>query len=287
MKKIKKREIAMISVIIVLISAAAVSAIWKINKHKAFDASAAIIDRDPEYSDYLGKKIGILKGSSFEEQSYKYFPESEYRYYNSLDDLIPALSNGDIDCFISDEPILRMVTADDPKISYIDDVLKAELYSFVFQKDSEKGRLICDQFDLMLAGMTTDGSLEELEEKWFDNNGSAEISDRELSGENGELDVFVVPTNAPFAYISDGELVGYAVELIYIFCREYGYSVRFEQENISSGLEGISSGKYDIGADPVTITTARQGSFLFSDPIYRGGITIAVRRSDFYESTEE
>lgn len=285
MNKKEKRELAVIFVILVL-TAAVVMAI-SINKHKASAASAAIVEREPEYSDYLGKKIGILKGSSFEEQSYKYFPGSEYRYYDSLGDLIPALSGGDIDCFISDEPILRMVTADDPEISYIDEVLKAELYSFVFQKDSEKGSMICDQFNLMLAGMTTDGSLEELEEKWFDNNGSAKISDMELSGENGELVVFVIPTNAPFAYISDGELVGYAIELIYMFCREYGYSVRFEQENISSGLEGISSGKYDIGADPVTITSARQESVLFSDPIYRGGITIAVRKSDFYGNAEQ
>ena len=103
MNKKEKRELAVIFVILVL-TAAAVMAI-SINKHKASAASAAVIEREPEYSDYLGKKIGVLKGSSFEEQSYKYFPASEYCYYDSLGDLIPALSGGDIDCFISDEPI--------------------------------------------------------------------------------------------------------------------------------------------------------------------------------------
>ncbi len=34
------------------------------------------------YEDYNRKKIGILTGTNMEQESYKYFPDSEYFYYD-------------------------------------------------------------------------------------------------------------------------------------------------------------------------------------------------------------
>ena len=102
-----------------------------------------------------------------------------------------------------------------------------------------------------------------------------------VTGENGDVRVFVVSTNVPFSYVGEGnELKGYAVELVYMFCRKYGYSPDIEQVNVGAGILGVSTGKYDFGAGNITVTDERKESMRFSDPIYHGGIALAVRTED-------
>ena len=237
------------------------------------------------YKDYIGKRVGILTGSSFEEPTFEFLPDSEYFYFDSFSDLIMALAKNKIDCFIEDEPLLRVAAIDHPELSYLPEILKEDKYSFCFQKNGEKAELLQKQFNEMIAELEADGTMESLRAKWYDGDAaSAEIDRSGITGENGTLNVFVNPLNVPTAMIVDGELKGYAVELMTMFCRKYGYDCKYEQANISSGLAGIASGIYDVGANNVTVTPEREESVRFSDPVYYGGISLAVRKSDL-EST--
>ena len=237
------------------------------------------------YKDYVGKRVGILTGSSFEQPTFEFLPDSEYFYFDSFSDLIMALVNNKIDCFIEDEPLLRAAAIDNPELSYLPEILKEDKYSFCFQKNGEKAELLQKQFNEMIAELEADGTMESLRKKWYDGDASAAMIDRSgITGENGTLNVFVNPLNVPTAMIVDGELKGYAVELMTMFCRKYGYDCKYEQANISSGLAGIASGIYDVGANNVTVTPEREESVRFSDPIYYGGISLAVRKSDIYKS---
>ena len=196
-----------------------------------------------------------------------------------------ALAMNKIDCFIEDEPLLRAAAIDHPELSYLPEILKEDKYSFCFQKNGEKAELLQKQFNEMIAELEADGTMESLRKKWYDGDASAAMIDRSgITGENGTLNVFVNPLNVPTAMIVDGELKGYAVELMTMFCRKYGYDCKYEQANISSGLAGIASGIYDVGANNVTVTPEREESVRFSDPIYYGGISLAVRKSDIYKS---
>ena len=233
------------------------------------------------YKDYVGKRVGILTGSSFEQPTFEFLPDSEYFYFDSFSDLIMALTNNKIDCFIEDEPLLRSAAIDHPELSYLPEILKEDKYSFCFQKNGEKAELLQKQFNEMIAELEADGTMESLRKKWYDGDASAAMIDRSgITGENGTLNVFVNPLNVPTAMIVNGELKGYAVELMTMFCRKYGYDCKYEQANISSGLAGIASGIYDVGANNVTVTPEREESVRFSDPIYYGGISLAVRKSD-------
>ena len=237
------------------------------------------------YKDYAGKRVGILTGSSFEQPTFEFLPDSEYFYFDSFSDLIMALAMNKIDCFIEDEPLLRAAAIDHPELSYLPEILKEDKYSFCFQKNGEKAELLQKQFNEMIAELEADGTMESLRKKWYDGDASAAMIDRSgITGENGTLNVFVNPLNVPAAMIVDGELKGYAVELMTMFCRKYGYDCKYEQANISSGLAGIASGIYDVGANNVTVTPEREESVRFSDPIYYGGISLAVRKSDIYKS---
>ncbi|MBR1736563.1 MAG: transporter substrate-binding domain-containing protein [Firmicutes bacterium] len=45
-------------------------------------------------------------------------------------------------------------------------------------------------------------------------------------------------------------------------------------------MSAYQQGIYDIGANSITVTEERKESVRFSEPIYKGGITVAVRAVD-------
>ncbi|MBR1443239.1 MAG: ABC transporter permease subunit [Firmicutes bacterium] len=240
------------------------------------------------YEDYVGKRVGILTGSSFEENTFEYLPDSEYLYYDSLSDLILALSQNKIDCFVHDEPVLRWAVKEHDDIDYIKKVIKEDNYSFAFQKEGERGELLKNQFNEMLGELSEKGELEKLKDKWFGDDESLKTMDYSgITGENGNVNIFVVSTNIPFCYVGgNNELKGYAVELSYMFCRKYGYKPNFDQVKTAAGLVGISTGKYDMGANSITVTEERKESVRFSDPVYTGGIALAVRTEDLSNQSQ-
>ncbi|MBQ9482947.1 MAG: ABC transporter permease subunit [Ruminiclostridium sp.] len=235
----------------------------------------------PDISDYNGKRIGIVTGSSFEQPTLVNFPDSTYFYYDSLSDLILALQQNNIDGFVQDEPVLKMVCSEHPGIGYFADCLRTDTYSFGFQKTGAKSEKLQKQFNEMLDELDKNGTLDEMKKKWFSSEISGLTIDRSgITGENGTISVAVNTSNVPFALISNGEINGYAVELVTMFCRRYGYDCKYDQVSTASGLAGLASGVYDIYANNTAVTPERAESIAFSEPIYEGGITLAVRASE-------
>ena len=283
MRKNTKKVDAIIIAVIVLIIAAIVLKIFlsKDESESTSNNTSDTVNKLTSAADYNGKIIGILTGSSFEPPTLENFPKSQYLYFDSISDLILALQQNKIDGFVHDEPVLRNAFIDYPDLTYFPEMLKNDIYSFAFPKDSEKHKKLLNQFNEMIAELTSSGEIEKMKKIWFSSeNKNYKIDKSGLTGENGKLTFAVNSTNVPCAMIVDGELEGYAVELAYKFCRKYGYDCQFEQGNIASCLAGITSGKYDICANNCTVTKERQESMLFSDPVYYGGITLAVRSKD-------
>ena len=96
----KKVDILTIIVIVLIIAGILLKAILPENNETVSNSGSAQ-QEELTYKNYIGKKIGILTGSSFEVPSFEYFPDSEYIYYESLSDLIMALQRNKIDCFIN------------------------------------------------------------------------------------------------------------------------------------------------------------------------------------------
>ena len=99
--------------------------------------------RNVTYKDYNGKKIGIATGTNLEAESIRYFPDSEYLYFDGYPNLNTALENGVIDAFLGDEPALRCIHAEQPQIDYINQRLTNNYYSFAVRKDDESEKELC------------------------------------------------------------------------------------------------------------------------------------------------
>ena len=76
-----------------------------------------------------------MSGTHLDTESFHYFPDSEYFYYDGYADLNSALENHLIDAYLGDEPSLKSIHAQQPQIDYIKERLTNNKYSFAFRKD--------------------------------------------------------------------------------------------------------------------------------------------------------
>ncbi|MBR5089903.1 MAG: ABC transporter permease subunit [Ruminiclostridium sp.] len=278
----KKVDIIIVTVILLLIAGGMLFALLMNNEQQNSYVSADTNgDGILSYKDYIGKRIGLTTGSSFEDIVVDYFPDSEYVYMESVSDMIVALEQNHIDAFLSDEPNARMIHSENSSLDYIKRPLVNDDYSFMFNKDSEGSEDLLRQFNDFLRELKDSGRFDKMMEKWFGHDDPAKTFDRTpSSGKNGELVVAGVPNNAPFCYFLNNEFTGCAVEIITLFGQKYEYSIKFEQPNVAALIAGVTSGKYDIAIGSISVTEERKDSAYFSDTVYNGGVMLMVRAED-------
>ena len=239
------------------------------------------------YEDYNGKNIGILTGTNMEAESFKYFPDSKYFYYDGYPNLNTALENGVIDAYLADEPAMKSIHAQQPQIDYIKERLTHNEYSFAFRKNDPAEKKLLDQFNQFMQKIRADGTLAEIDSIWFGTDESKKVVDMsDLTGENGTLHVVTTSTDEPFSYIKDGKNVGYDIDVTVRFCRECGYALVLGDVTFQTRIPALESGQYEF-TTTMNVTPERKEAVLFSEPVSEGGIVVAVRSEDLAENASE
>jgi len=269
--------------IIVVVLAALVVAIAArviIGGNRDANSPAVAAPAEVTYADYNGKKIGILTGTNMEAESFKYFPDSEYFYFDGYTNMNAALENRVIDAYLADEPAMKSIHAQQPGIDYIKQRLTHNSYSFAFRKDDPAEEKLRDQFNEFLRGLKADGTYAEIDATWFGTDESKKVVDMSgLTGENGTIHVITTSTDAPFSYIKDGKNVGYDIDVAVRFCRACGYAIEIGDVDFQARIPALASGQYEF-TTTMNVTPEREESVLFSDPVSEGGIVVAVRSED-------
>lgn len=241
------------------------------------DAAAA---KEPAWAAYNGKRLGVITGGLMEKIAHTYFPDSEYLYLTGYPDCIAALLAGKIDAYPGDEPGLKTVHAEQPRIDYIRERITNQEYSFAFRKDDPKSAALCEELNAFLALCRADGTIQELDDIWFGADEDRKVVDMSgLTGENGTIRVVTTSTDMPFSYIKDGKNVGYDIDLVVRFCRYAGYQLELGDVDFAARIPAVQSGKFDFSTD-MNVTPERQEAVLFSDPTSYGGVVLAVLKAE-------
>ena len=228
-----------------------------------------------------GKSIGIQTGTSFAQIVESNLPDSRIFYYNSVPDLVAALTGNKIDGFPIDEPVIKYIMGENKKVAYIPEKLDPFDFAFVFRKD-EKGKRLRDQISEFLTQLKADETLDDLEEIWFGADESKKVlPDYEsFPAENGVLELATEAANPPFDYVSGGYITGYEIDIAARFCEKYGYGLEVNDMGFDAILPSVQSGKFDFGCATITITEERAENVYFSEPDYSGGVVFAIRSED-------
>ena len=269
--------------IIVIVLAALAVAVGAVNALGGGSRGATTAAQPPaevSYADYNGRTIGILTGTNLEAESFKYFPDSQYLYFDGYPNINAALQNRVIDAFLLDEPAAKSIHAQQPQIDYIKDRLTHNSYSFAFRKNDPAEQKLRDEFNEFLKGIKDDGPYAEIDAIWFGTDESKKVVDMSgLTGENGTIHVVTTSTDEPFSYIKDGQHVGYDIDVTVRFCRARGYALEIGDVDFQARIPALESGQYEF-TTTMNVTPEREETVLFSDPVSEGGIVVAVRSED-------
>ncbi|MBQ9510538.1 MAG: transporter substrate-binding domain-containing protein [Clostridia bacterium] len=239
--------------------------------------------------------IGVLTGSNFPEHVNHALPEAKLLYYNTLADEINALKKGKISAVALDEPVARNIMAQDSSVTMISQILEPLDYGFIFCK-SDRGEKLRNQLNEFILKIKSDGTMESLQKKWFDNisvSSSDMLDYRQLPDINGKISLTTIQ-NPPFSFIIDELQCGYDIELFALFCRENGYALDVTDVSMDAVIPSIQSEKFDAACCGISITEERKESVLFSEPNYSGGTVLLVLKeleekngTDFFSSIKD
>jgi len=96
-------------------------------------------------------------------------------------------------------------------------------------------------------------------------------------GETQELQV-VTRKAPPIVDMDQGQLGGFAIDIWNSIAQRLQVATRYQvAPDVAALLERVRSGKADIGVGAISITSAREREFDFSEPILNAGLQIMVR----------
>ena len=228
-----------------------------------------------------GKRIGIQTGTTFDKIVLEALPDAQIHYFNNYTDMAAALETHKIDAFPGEEPVMRLMLAENDRLAMLDDRLDSFELGIALAK-TESGNRLRDEMNTWLAKMKESGELEKLIEKWTDGPESEKtIPDyTSFPAEKGTLQMATEAAYAPMDYYRGGEIVGLEVDLAARFCKDNGYRMVLQALNFDGVLPAVQSGKADFAMASIAITEEREESVTFTDSYYSSGTVMIVLREE-------
>ena len=138
-----------------------------------------------------------------------------------------AVVSNKVEGFPGDEPVLKMIVTENPKLKILEDRLENFEFGVIFPK-SAKGDSLKREVDQWIAQAKKSGELEKLSARWTTAPESEKtMPDRaSLSATKGTLVMVTEGAYPPMTYYRDNQLVGMEIELAIRFCESAGYGFR-------------------------------------------------------------
>jgi polar amino acid transport system substrate-binding protein len=234
-----------------------------------------VIDaRITDLSQLAGKKVGILTGSSFDSVLKRHIPEAVPEYFNSFADQTAALLGGKIAGYLVDEPMARDIMNNTDGMTYLKKMLRSDDYAFAFARTQID---LQEQVNAILKEMRDKGAIKKLDDKWLGNVETAKVlPDFKHESKEGIIRFATNSHSAPFAYVKDGKIVGYDIEMAAVIAEKLGRKLEIIDMDFAAIIPSLVTGKTDMAGACITVTKERAKSVLFSTPTYSGGVVLIV-----------
>lgn len=146
------------------------------------------------------------------------------------------------------------------------------------------------QLDAYIEKGMSDGSFKVMSDYWYDHADEGRTFDYSSLDDRNGIIYFGTRTAKPFSFLKDNLWTGYTIEVIYNFCKEYGYGIKIDDySDVNSAVLATSEGKCDIGGANISITEERGKSVDFSSVYYHNNIGVVINNSnrDKYKTLDD
>jgi len=226
--------------------------------------------------DINGLRMAIPTGSCHEQTAKKMFPDCTFDYY-TYQTVYDAIINKKADVTLVEYPAAVSATKqlEDLAMMEVPNMLSENAFGFPIQTND-----LYNDFNTFLTELSNNGTIKELNKKWFDDLSTENIDWNILTGKNGTLNVAIITNNTPYAFYSNNQITGLEPEIIYLYCLSKGYNVEFAELELSGILAALNTGNCDFAAGSITITEERKESIKFTVPYYSSNIYAVLRKED-------
>lgn len=224
-------------------------------------------------------RIGVMTGSTGEAIAAARFPKADIKSFDDVMDAVAALKSGQLDGVITGFPAALQVTKKNPELGPLPDVLAHEETAIAVRKDSGALRAALDE---LLAGFAADGTLADLDRRWFKPDLSPYEEPTIPLPESGEpLRVGVSATREPFSFVDmTGRISGHDGELARRLAKGLGRPLEFSNMKFMALIPALQSGKVDLIVTGMTASAERRKSVDFTRPYYANRQVLIVRRAE-------
>ena len=225
--------------------------------------------------DFTNRPIGLNKSSVYAEVLRKRLMARPV-LYTTMNEGLNDLRGGKIDGFLVDLYIARELTAEAQNF----DLRIIEIPDNAFLTNigaCSHDRILIERFNLFLRKIQADGTLDEMQTRWFETKGDVEHPVIQSSGLKGIIKVGTNSRARPFSFIADDKFTGYSIELVQRFAADLEYRIEFVDLVFHQLIPFVRNKKIDMAISNISITTDRRRIVLFSEPIFVGRAGILVR----------
>jgi len=248
------------------------------------ESSSAIASVD----DLGGLIVGAQDGTTGETYANDETDAGEVRGFPEGPDAIAALSTGQVDAVIIDEPVaVDAIEKEGGDFEIVETIQTDELFGFAMSPDTPGLR---GAVNAALVELKGDGTLEELYGEYFPGTepppsvleGTNDLAEPADEGAEPELiaeGTLTVGTDTPFPPFEIGkppDISGYDIEVMDAIAENLGLTPEYIDTSFETIFRDVAAGQFDIVAAASTITPGRENAVDFSDPYYEAQQALLV-----------
>ena len=229
-----------------------------------------------------GKTAGVMTGTPQDGIILAKVPDANIQYFNSITDVALALQKKKVDFAALPTVNYYTLVQQYQGFGYLDAAFAVYDVGTVFAKTA-KGDALRAELNEYILKLKDSGQLEEKQEYWLYPHDWDKV-DIPKTGEKGKLTLATTSTLKPFSFKLNDAPVGYEIDIIAGFCKEYSYGLNIEDVDFAGILSGITTGRYDLAAGQISWTEERAESVNFSEFYYTQKFVPIVNAADFADS---
>ncbi len=227
-------------------------------------------------ADLGGKRVAVITGTTGD-----FVIRDKYKTSQVVDMVYPAdaalaLRTNKVDAFVFDKNTLQYIIAKNPnefellaeRLSVVDIVIPMRL----------DDNALHQKINATIAQFQQDGTIDALYKKWILSSGSQAVPKFNLDGRNGTLKMGTCLLSEPYAFMSNGAMAGFDIELAYRLAERLGVRLEITDMSYDAMIAALQVGKIDLAIANFYKVEERQKACEFSTPYIRNDISAMVRR---------
>ncbi|MDO4160725.1 MAG: ABC transporter substrate-binding protein/permease [Prevotellaceae bacterium] len=210
-------------------------------------------------------RIAVILGSTQDNMATNTYPNAKILRSDDVSSIEAMLSSGKCDVYLDEEIQAKVLLKKQKNFRILNDSLCVSEVGIGFNKEQKE---LCRQFNEFLKSIKDNGQLQEMTDRWSNDDGTEVLPKIDVPTEGIPLRVGTSGLQNVFTFVRGNELAGLDIELLTRFAAYIGRPVEFQKMSFAGLITGLVSGKVDILASAVNITPERRQNIDFSEPYF-------------------